>query len=342
MKKKTILLILVLMFISTNALAQNWIQGQITGDVQAGISVELYKTSCGGDVLIDTYTTNSAGYYGFGCLNDGDYRVSINNNSFINSFIISPEFHDVVIPQTIIQSYDFTVTMPTCDDVDRFLDNEDGTVTDCRTDLVWLKDAYCYGEEYLEWWSAGSAVAVLTDGGCGLTDGSIAGDWRLPTKEELQGIGTDPPTTWWDRNPSVAWTTPGSPFENVIPFFYWSSTEKDTVWKWFVDMGYGYTSDAELFQNYDVWPVKRPGHCTDVDNDGFFAQEGCDNPIADCDDNNAALFPGAEELCDGIDNNCNVSIDETFDLNLDFYNCGQCGYVCSPEMECISGACMDQ
>ncbi|MCC6877403.1 MAG: putative metal-binding motif-containing protein [Sandaracinaceae bacterium] len=30
----------------------------------------------------------------------------------------------------------------------------------------------------------------------------------------------------------------------------------------------------------------------------------------DCDDANAARYPGAEELCDGIDNNCNVSVDE--------------------------------
>jgi hypothetical protein len=39
MKKKALLLMFVLMFISTNALSQNWIQGRITGDVQEGISV---------------------------------------------------------------------------------------------------------------------------------------------------------------------------------------------------------------------------------------------------------------------------------------------------------------
>jgi hypothetical protein len=32
----------------------------------------------------------------------------------------------------------------------------------------------------------------------------------------------------------------------------------------------------------------------------------------DCDDNDATIFPGAQELCDGKDNNCNGQIDEAF------------------------------
>jgi hypothetical protein len=33
-------------------------------------------------------------------------------------------------------------------------------------------------------------------------------------------------------------------------------------------------------------------------------------PSNDCDEQDAAINPGAEELCDGIDNNCNDVIDE--------------------------------
>ena len=109
MKKKALLLMLVLMFISTSALSQNIIHGKITGDVQTGISVELYKTSCGGDTLVGTFTTNSEGYYAFGCLDNSDYKVvpKYDNSTF------SPESSNINIPQTIIQSYDFTATILT-------------------------------------------------------------------------------------------------------------------------------------------------------------------------------------------------------------------------------------
>ncbi len=44
--------------------------------------------------------------------------------------------------------------------------------------------------------------------------------------------------------------------------------------------------------------------CFDVDDDGF---ETCGG---DCDDANAAIHPGATEVCDGVDNNCDDRVDE--------------------------------
>ncbi len=41
----------------------------------------------------------------------------------------------------------------------------------------------------------------------------------------------------------------------------------------------------------------------DVDGDGFNAEE-------DCDDSNGAIHPDADEVCDGLDNNCNGDVDE--------------------------------
>ncbi|MGA1796143.1 MAG: C1 family peptidase [bacterium] len=42
----------------------------------------------------------------------------------------------------------------------------------------------------------------------------------------------------------------------------------------------------------------------DMDGDGYSPEEG------DCDDHNPAINPDAEEVCDGVDNNCNGNIDE--------------------------------
>ena len=43
--------------------------------------------------------------------------------------------------------------------------------------------------------------------------------------------------------------------------------------------------------------------CADLDADGFIAQD-------DCDDSDASAYPGADEVCDEVDNNCDGSIDE--------------------------------
>ena len=53
MKKKTLLLMLFIIFVSTNALSQNYIHGRINGDVQSDISVDLYKKSCGSFEFVD-------------------------------------------------------------------------------------------------------------------------------------------------------------------------------------------------------------------------------------------------------------------------------------------------
>ena len=49
----------------------------------------------------------------------------------------------------------------------------------------------------------------------------------------------------------------------------------------------------------------------DADGDGYSAVGACTGTMDDCNDNDAAINPGAEEICgDGKDNNCNGTIDE--------------------------------
>ena len=83
--------------------------------------------------------------------------------------------------------------------------------------------------------------------------------------------------------------------------------------------------------------------CEDLDGDGF---SNCDG---DCDDNNLDVFPGAIELCDGLDNDCNGTADEGFTWYEDsdgdgFGNTSTGTFDCiqPPGFVSVSGDCNDQ
>jgi hypothetical protein len=113
---------------------------------------------------------------------------------------------------------------------DRFMDNGNGTVTDGQTGLIWLKDWNCIGES--DWVDAIARASALADGQCGLTDGSSAGDWRLPKVEEWADDTTSrqddsmvkascPFVTLPDADGRGCWSE-GDPFTNVTSASYWS------------------------------------------------------------------------------------------------------------------------
>jgi len=53
------------------------------------------------------------------------------------------------------------------------------------------------------------------------------------------------------------------------------------------------------------------GDAVDMDGDGYFDMASdCGTGEADCNDNDAAINPGATEVADGVDNNCDGNIDE--------------------------------
>ena len=130
----------------------------------------------------------------------------------------------------------------------RFTDNGDGTVLDTLTGLIWLKNADCFSAS--TWDQALSDCNGLASGTCGLTDGSGAGDWRLPNYRELFSL-VDP------KNAAPALPSE-HPFTNVRLNNYWSSTTyiSDTPFAWSVDMYVGSMSSSLKINYGFVWPVR--------------------------------------------------------------------------------------
>ncbi len=82
-----------------------------------------------------------------------------------------------------------------------------------------------------------------------LSDSSVHGDWRLPTKTELQVLTTDPQ--------GILTANPG-PFSGVQPSRYWSSTSDAGYASnaWFLDLYVGFVSITAKSSTYYVWPVR--------------------------------------------------------------------------------------
>lgn len=80
--------------------------------------------------------------------------------------------------------------------------------------------------------------------------------------------------------------------------------------------------------------------CADGDGDGFEAGDGCEPQ--DCDDTAGTVYPGADELCNDRDDDCDRVVDEGIDLAEDPAHCGACDTPCARDnavTACVEGVC---
>ena len=96
----------------------------------------------------------------------------------------------------------------------RFTNNNNGTVTDNLTGLIWMQNANAFVDRKT-WAEALSLAATVANGIGGLTDGSKPGEWRLPNLRELQSL-----VDYGRVNPALP---DNFPFTGVQDY-YWSST----------------------------------------------------------------------------------------------------------------------
>ena len=151
---------------------------------------------------------------------------------------------------------------PCFDNTNRYVDCGNGTVHDTVTNLIWLKNANCFGQ--LTYTMANNAAAGLADAACGLTDGSAAGDWRLPTKAEWEATIARAGALGC-TNPNLT-NTPGTscysvdpqPFTTVQSAGYWSGRSNETSpdFAWFVRLNLGGTFTSNKANVGYVWPVR--------------------------------------------------------------------------------------
>ena len=132
----------------------------------------------------------------------------------------------------------------------RFVDNGNGTVKDNLTGLTWLKNTNCFG--LVDWTTALDDSNTLASGACGLTDGSVAGAWRLPNIKELQSLAD-----FGQYNPALP---AGHPFTGVTANGqFWSSTTaaggQNGAWTLKFDGG-SIAGGSKLLSTLRVWPVR--------------------------------------------------------------------------------------
>jgi hypothetical protein len=133
----------------------------------------------------------------------------------------------------------------------RFTDNGNGTVMDNLTGLIWMKNANAFST--VSWSQALIIANGLKSNDADLTDGSVAGDWRLPNLRELQSL-----IDYSSTNPALP---EGHPFVGLPPASncnYWSSTTntRDSSNAFYVNFVEGFVVYNDRSLGFYVWCVR--------------------------------------------------------------------------------------
>lgn len=142
----------------------------------------------------------------------------------------------------------------------RYTDNADGTVTDNLTGLIWLQNAICFLTQ--TWATALTSISGLAHGSCDLSDGSVAGDWRIPNRKELDSLidvaYMSPSLS--DDSGMGQWTSGvGSAFSGVgTGGSYWTSTTyaNNAEFAWTVSFSNSFIDLTNKGLERYVWAVR--------------------------------------------------------------------------------------
>ncbi|MEK9627633.1 MAG: DUF1566 domain-containing protein [Nitrospinota bacterium] len=73
---------------------------------------------------------------------------------------------------------------PTSPQSQRFIDNKDGTISDSKTGLMWMKnDSYLHSGHWLNWYEAKAYIGLLNEKGF-----AQYSDWKFPTTRQLKTL----------------------------------------------------------------------------------------------------------------------------------------------------------